>query len=379
MQKIVTQLGGALIIGLLAFYAGRWSAPTENTEMPSGFSSLSNTSSQSTLKSAPSASAFEPQAPITTNTIPARTSSYAADLEKMKALLMLATSNPLSALEQTHTLRGKLQHQAQTEILNIWGANDPYGAWNWVTTNNPEDTQSLVALLQVIGRTNQQLAIEFAEPFAQANPRMQKDIYLAVLEGMNQAGAYDTASLLVEYLDLDLDTKTQLMDFVAESWATYEPQAAMEWALNQPKQLATNTTGRLAATWANNDPEAAIAFANTQDGESRSALIEESFSTWVATDPSAAKAWLIASPANAETDQLINTLIQSAPANSDEITPMLNLAGRIHDPQLRINALLTLLSPIKQGSPESAKSLIQNSTFLSTQERNQLLTELTLK
>lgn len=303
--------------------------------------------------------------------------SYASDLSRLEFLLQLARSNPLSALEQASELRGELKVKAQTEILSVWASDDALGAWQWLEENQPDNTQGQVALLQVIGSYQPEQVIEIADKFSQNHPYMAKDIYQSVVTGMAQAGAYDSASMLLEYLDLPSATKTELMTYLADRWAVYEPQQALQWVLTKPQNFDTDSMGRLGAAWAETDPQGATSYAASLEGSSRKVMLEQSFDQWLTVDATGATTWLAAERPSEDLDPLISKLAVTKSEN-DQVAEALVLVGRISDSQEQMATLTGILSSIKQKDPIVASQYIESTPYLTAAKRAQLRVDLAL-
>jgi hypothetical protein len=372
MFKPLTLLG-FLLFALAGFFIGRWTieAPAQSL-LDNKVDLIPN------IEQLPAADKPEQKQTLEPEKVLSGQPSYAADLTQMQLLLQLAKSNPLSALEQAKELRGELKIKAQTEILAVWASVDAAGAWQWLETNEPDNTQGLVALLEVIGSYQPDQSIEVADKFAQSNPYMAKDIYQSVIVGMTRAGAYDSASMLLEYLDLPSATKTELMVHLADRWAVYEPQQALQWVLSKPQNFDTGSMGRLGAAWAETDPQGATSYAASLEGSSHSVMLEHSFNQWLVVDTAAATSWLASEPPGRDMDPLISKLAITTALEKDQTPEALVLIGRISDPQEQMVVLTEVLSALKQKDPLVASHYIETTPYLTAAKRAQLRIDLAL-
>lgn len=364
-------LFGFLLVSLAGFFIGRWTIETPIEKLP-----------DNPVESIQSQELLLPNKPEQTPSATQKKSvsgqpSYATDLSQMQLLLQLARSNPLSALEQANELRGELKAKAQTEILAIWASDDASGAWQWLEENQPDNTQGQVALLQVIANYQPEHVIEIADKFSQSHPYMAKDIYQSVVTGMAQAGAYDSASMLLEYLDLPSATKTELMAYLADRWAVYEPQQALHWVLSKPQNFDTDSMGRLGAAWAEMDPQGATSYAASLEGSSRKVMLEQSFNQWLEVDGTGATSWLAAERPSEDLDPLISKVAVNK-AENDQVDEALALVGRISDSQEQMATLTGILSSIKQKDPIVASHYIESTSYLTAAKRAQLRVDLAL-
>jgi hypothetical protein len=377
MFKTFTLVLGFLVFALAGFFLGRWTLETE----VAGNSLGSNNPLVSITpidKSLSEIDGSHGQKPPLMQKQPSARLSYAADFSQMQLLLKLAESNPIAALEQAAELRGDLKTRAQTEILAIWASIDAAGAWQWLETNQPDNSQGLVSLLEVIGLHQPDQVIEIADKFAQNHPYMAKDIYHSVLTGMTQAGAYDSASMLLEYLDLPSAIKTELMTYLADRWAVYEPQQALQWVLSKPQNFDTDAMGRLGATWAETDPQGVTSFAAGLADDSRKVMLEQSFNQWLAIDTASATSWLAAERPSEDLDPLIGKLAITTALDKDHVPEALVWIGRISNTQERMAVLTTILSSIKQKDPVMASQYIETTSYLTAANRAQLRVDLAL-
>lgn len=373
MIKQSIALIGISCLLVVSFFLGRWTTPPTDTTpvTPAVAEQLAVSSSALVAVTAPPA----PQ--IRNSSKSQARTSYQADLDQLVQLKTLAQTAPAAALEQTAALRGELKSRAQAEILALWAKRDPQAAWNWLATYQPHNNPAFITLLTNIGIDQPQAALDMTVNFAQANPSIKKDIYQAALKGLAQGGAYDSASFLIEYLDDQEGIKGDLISQLAGDWALYEPEAALQWLRAQADQPVT-VMGRLAAVWAETDPGAATQFAAQQPAVMREQLLTQSFKHWVSSDAANASAWLAAQPATRDLDPLINQWVEQTSADPIYLSQSLTIAGRMTDPEARINTLLGILSPLRQRDAAAATAQIASLQYLSATEQQRLRNELAL-
>jgi hypothetical protein len=369
-----------LLVAVIAFTAGRWAAVPEAINDVSALTTAS-TPLQTSQASYPLAD--KNTAPRVQQLASKKPSlkggrSYASDNEQLQVLLALAATNPQAAMEQTQAFRGAIKAKAQAAILDIWAARDAYGAWSWVQSFQPDNNAQFIKLLEVIGRNEPQAAVTYAEKFLEGHREFRKDIYLSAVTGITQAGAYTLAADWVNKLEIEPDTKTELISFVASAWAAYEPQAAMQWLMKQPQTIQISAIDSVSAAWADVDPQGATHFASTLSGTERQPMLQDSFKKWLAEDSAAASTWLAAAPNQTDLDSLINEVATQPNTSNGEVKTALAWAEKVHDSALRLNAVRSILSSFKARDPIAAAAYLQELSYISSAERTQLAEDLAL-
>jgi hypothetical protein len=182
---------------------------------------------------------------------------------------------------------------------------------------------------------------------------------------------------LVERLEIEPETKAELMNLVVGAWATYEPQAAMQWVMTQPEEFKATAVATMGESWSEADPQAAVNFAaGLGSGAARDSLLQPSFKKWLALDPAAASTWLASAPPNKDLDPLISELTAQPSMNNGQVKEALTWAGKMHDPELRLSAVTSILSAFKQKDPSAAAAYLHETSYLSDTERLQLMEDL---
>lgn len=365
----------------IGFGVGRWSAPSSpsaSLAVPplDGGPLAAGGEQPATGRLAPTAVAVPVSAsPPPRQTISRR--SYAADHQQLQALLALATSRPQAAMESAQGFRGAIKAKAEVEILDMWAAQDPNAAWNWVARFAPDNNAYYIRLLEVIGRNEPRTAIQFAERLVGDHRELRKDIYQSLLAGIAQAGAYDQATQILASAALESPVKAELTGALLADWATYEPQAAMQWLTSQPGEPDESALVRLGQSWAVADPQGATQYLATLKGQVRDDLLLPSFNRWLAADPATAASWLAASPRDASYDPLINELV-SSPGFASQVKTALDWTERMQDPQQRLSTLTGILSATRQRDASAALAYLRDIRYLNDAERQQLASDLAL-
>ncbi len=369
-----------IVVAGVGFGVGRWSAPSPEPvaqvalPVDSQFTALPAVPVSAPAANSANAVVAKAAAPSSQKII---RRSYASDHQQLQALLTLAASNPQAAMEAAQAFRGAIKAKAEAEILDIWAAQDPNAAWNWVTGFAPENKAHYICLLEVIGRNEPRTAIQLAEQFVAKHRELRKDIYQSLLAGIAQGGAYDQATQLLAAAALEPQVKAELTGALVSDWAAYEPQAAMQWLASQPGDLDEAALVRLGQSWSAADPQGATQYLATMKGQVRDDLLLPSFSRWLTNDPAGAANWLAASQRDASYDSLINELVTSPGFNGQE-KMALEWTERMKDPQQRLSTLTSILSATRQRDAAAATVYLRDIRYLNEAERQQLASDLAL-
>jgi hypothetical protein len=306
-----------------------------------------------------------------------RIPSAATADEHQKLLEALAAVDPQAAMEQAQALKGDRQAQAVSAVLAIWGEKDPQAAWGWVESTKPDNIYQFDQLLEVFGKNNPETAAKYASSLAATRPSLTQEVYLSALMGITHAGGYDTARQLVESANITSADRAALMNYVAGAWATYEPQAAMQWVMSQSGDLQSSALVGLGESWSNVDPQAAANFAAKLNGSPvRQLLLQQSISKWLMDDPSAATNWLASAENHQDYDQAIQSLATLPNLVRDHADTALSWSERIYDTNLRMTALQQILGEMKVKDPIAAAAYVRSAPNLSASQRGQLLSSL---
>lgn len=377
-----------LVLAVVTFVAGRWTAPKaellSTSVNNSGFSPslLAKTCVAPSLPPVvvKTPAPFEGKSVDELNKKFAdnkkRIPSAATQDEQQHLLEALAAIDPQAAMAQAQQLKGDRQAQAVSAVLSVWGEKDPQGAWAWVESTHPDNIYQYDQLLEVFGRNNPEVAARYATSLAGARPDLTQEVYLSALMGITHAGGYDTARQLVESANISGEDRAALMNYVAGAWAAYEPQAAMQWVMSQPSDLQSSALVGLGESWSNVDPQAAAHFASKLNGPQRQLLLQQSISKWLMDDPVSATNWLSAAENHQDYDQAIQTVATLPNLVRDNAQTALAWSERIYDSSVRLNTLQQILSDMKQKDPVGAVSYARSAPNLTAAQRTQLLASL---
>lgn len=193
---------------------------------------------------------------------------------------------------------------------------------------------------------------------------------------MTQAGAYSLAMDVASHLEIESETKIELMNMVVSAWAAYEPQAAMQWVMVQPEEFKLMAMEPLAESWSDTDPQAAVNFVAGLNSSAREVLLLPAFRKWLASDSAATNSWLASAPLNKDFDPIISEVATQSTSNNGQVKAALAWAGKIQNPELRISTTLSILSAFKQKEPVAAAAYLHDLSYLTDVERLQLKEDL---
>ncbi len=385
MSKLLAIILATVLLAV-SFAVGRWTAPSEQllTDTASGFTPALNNKACNTPSLPPVV--VKPPAPFEGKTPDElhkkladnkkRIPSAATQDEQRQLLEALAAVDPQAAMAQAQQLKGDRQAQAVSAVLAIWGEKDPESAWAWVESTHPENIYQFDQLLEVFGRNNPETAASYASRLASSRPDLTQEVYLSALMGITHAGGYDTARKMVESANISMEDRATLVNYVAGAWATYEPQAAMQWVMSQSGDLQNSALIGLGESWSNVDPPAAANFASKLNSPQRQLLLQQSISKWLMDDPNSATSWLAAAENHQDYDQALHSVATSPNMVRDHSQTALSWSERIYDSNLRMTALQQILGDMNQKDPVGAASYARSAPNLSPAQRTQLLNAL---
>lgn len=368
MLKLLLFAGWTILVMSLAFTAGRWVGPAA----PNGETGKLDAKSAAPVRLAVEDNKAPAKvAQSTSGSLRNLKPSYASDSEQLPLLVRLTATNPQLAMEKARQLKGLLRAQAEAQILNVWGTNDPHGAWTWVEQNRPTDATLFLTVLAAAGRSEPQVALAYAKEMAESHRELRRDIYVYTIEAIAQGGAYTQAMAAIDRLDIEADTLQELRRLVLKHWAVYEPDSAARWLKAQPEDATAVQLETLVKTWANADAQAATNFAASLTGNARDELTLSAFRHWLETDPASATSWLSAQKGG-DVDPLRNEAATMPGLLDGPVQAALDWAGQMADSERRINTLTSILAACKQKDPRAAADYLRKIPYLSEAERARL-------
>jgi hypothetical protein len=306
--------------------------------------------------------------------------SLANDDERLRLILSWAEKDPAAALDYARAhLRGDRLAQAMSGVLQVWGRNDPDGAWNWVATNMPNATYHIDNLLDTFGRKDPALAARFAATYAQQHPESKVETYLSALIGVTYSGDYAAAREIADSnSSLTPEEHGMLVNFVAGQWARYQPQEAAAWVMSLPEgELRNNALIGLGESWSDVDPAQAAEFAVTlPSGPVRQLALRQAVSKWASDDPARASTWILQYDAHEDFDQAVASIATTPDLANTNINLSIAWGAAILNDQLRLDTLSAIFSNWHDRNPTAAMNYLQNATNIPVATRDELLKRL---
>ncbi len=302
------------------------------------------------------------------------------DAARIDRLGQWAAHDPLAALSyaRAHFKSDRLA-QALTAIFTAWAHTAPEPAWQWLTTNLPDQPQHLDTAIDEIGRDDPALAGRLAAAWAQQHPAQGAEVLTAALQGMAYAGHFTEARQIVGTLPVATDDERgMLINFVAGQWARFQPADAAEWIASLPPgaprdQALANVTG----SWAETNPAGAADYAvSLPAGPTRQTALRQAVASWLATDPDGARAWVIKTNQHEDFDQAVQSIATDVNLAATEPVRALKWAETIFDDALRAQSVSTILYNWFPRDPAGATAYVRTSTALTADQKAELLARL---
>ena len=184
------------------------------------------------------------------------------------AFRALAKQDHQLAISKLDGLKGKDLNSAIEQIGSAWGQEEPEAALAWLAEKPASERNSSSA--QRAGSQDSLLVVfsdwagnapEAARAWADALPPGEaRDVVQTQRARMLAAdGEVAEAARILSQTGSSADTKT--LTTIASAWASRDPAAAAEWAVNQPAgQLQDKAIASVVGVWASNDPQTALAW-----------------------------------------------------------------------------------------------------------------------
>lgn len=208
------------------------------------------------------------------------------------ALQSIAETDPQAALEllqevpaggqRMRLLKGVAKGYAQTDM-------DAALAWAQSLPAH-EQNQAVSAVLGVIAGTDADRAVGHAVSLKDRRDRMRAMQHV-LMRSVYGSGNGDQVGRRLLAIEQD-DVREQSLDVFTSMWAAADPEAALEWMLEN--DVGTDSRGflRVAREMAEHDPAAAIRMTNRVPADARDAWITQIAGSYARVDPQGAMNWL---------------------------------------------------------------------------------------
>jgi len=285
----------------------------------------------------------------------------AAEQQLQAVVAKWAATDPLGALQYANQIESRRVRSALLAgIFSTWAKSDINAASSWLLANresNPTAFQAgLKPVFNLLATGNLDTAMRVAMEIPTGGDRMS-----ALRIVVDQAVRTGVAPSMSAYLD-SLQTpgeKRNYASILAQSWAVYDPQQAIQWAASLTDPFMRNASMNSAiGVWAADNPSAAAAYALAiQDNDLRSRQIAQVTQSWARYDPVRAADWLLSqhppSPALDPAIQgLVGTVVQSNPEGA------VMWAATISDPRLRTRSIISASREWMRSDPAKAGAYI---------------------
>lgn len=277
--------------------------------------------------------------------------------EAMRALAEIAQTDPALALDLAQALGQTDEEKAMwvTDLARQWAERDPQQAWAWLQQQNATRIRDLATgtlpetIVATIAKTQPTLLIGQLDALLVAGESpLGISPVVAIhlgLDALAASGQLSLARATVERWAADpAQPAIGEAAFVSVAAALAQGDAAQAgaWLKNLPAsaardvalvefpaQLAQQQSPRAALEWA----EASL------PADLRSQALQRTFSDWVESAPADAGDWLgshlARTPASADTDRLISTLVNLGPAVKASPATALQWAALVSEPAAR--------------------------------------------
>lgn len=198
--------------------------------------------------------------------------------------------------------------------------------------------------------------------------------YAAVFDAMSEHGDFADALQVVRSV-CATETHAGFMQRIVLEWAATSPAAALGWIRDVPD---TALRDRLLIEAGQNrfalDPaQAAELTLQVRDPALRVASLTETLLGWFDADPAAATRWLDRFPPHVDLDYFAARIATLPALAASRIDVALSWAESIVQPELRLEALTTLIGTWGQQDAAAAVHYVSNATSLTALQKNALL------
>lgn len=216
------------------------------------------------------------------------------ELDRVRTLES-ADTDPAGAWQAALTLDARSRPGSLSLIATQWARSDPAAAFEAAAaladTQLRESVEGRVVSDWM--RTDRDAALDWVLALP---PSRHREAIASALNTLAQTDPEDALATLVDLGDRTLIQR--LSSRMAWRWATYDPQAASDWALAQTSsQMPPELIHTVMYTVTLSSPEDAISLAwRLDDALQRTSAFKSVFATWAQTDVRAAARWIDASP-----------------------------------------------------------------------------------
>jgi hypothetical protein len=312
----------------------------------------------------------------------------------INSLAEIAKTRPALAIDLAQALGRTPEEKAEwvTNLTQQWADQDPQAAWKWLSGLPSRRMQELgngdltpVVLGAMAARDPKMVLANVDTLLRSGNNSESVSTPVAVhvgLDALIASGQLDLARQAVESWAKDpnkLNIEAAAYESVAMAMTGTAPVETGEWLRSLPKSEERNSAfATFAATWAEKDPGSALKWAETLPAdEGRQAALGRTVSDWVEQYPKEVSGWLgdylARAPANAESDQLVATVLNLSPVVKNNPQVALQWTELISDPQQRSDHEERVALRWARQDRNAAMTHIQSSQTLTSEQKTTLI------
>jgi hypothetical protein len=264
--------------------------------------------------------------------------------------------------------RGPMGGQGGASIIaGEWARQDPAAALAWANTLTTEKSQALSSVVGEVAKTDPKKAAEMLSGMSGGDLR---DAYSRVAE---QYGASDFNEAQAWIRTLPADQQADALASAIGGLSNKDPQAAAkQLAQMQDGEAKNDVIGEVVGDWARVNPSAAGDLLKSQtDPEAQRDAMRQLMPTWVGQNPAAALEYAYSYEAGPVRDSALQSYVWSNQSASP--SELVKVAESIGDEGDRSRTIGIAANRWMREEPEQAKTYIQQSTTLSDEAKQRIL------
>jgi len=363
-----TVLGTALVVGVIGFLGGRWSAKSDGR--------WAVVLSEIKAKQDAGVALVEARGDVALKAMNNQSGwkTYASELEQ------LAKTQPEQALQRALAERNlSLRAQLRLAVLRGWAATNPEAAAEWAIGRSVTEREGCFEALMAGASAQSAAAEKIALMFSARESDRAPEYTLALVDALGEVGSFRDAVKFVSELPATTQP-LQAMNRAFSLWAAHDPERAAK-AIDSIAEASMREEAfrGFVIGWAEADPAALAKYAvELPAGDRRVLSFANALPRWLDADPEAAAVWVRdrGTDPHPDFDPVVLAVSTNAAVTAWRPDIAASLAESISDPSLRSNTLRTLAFKWNETDPAAARRYVEGSRFLTPEEKMTLSTEL---
>lgn len=302
-------------------------------------------------------------------------SPSASDAELLQWARKVATLSPEDAVALAQSQPdAPYRRRLLLALSEAWGEVFPAAAMRWAMEQPGKNQQHFIeAALKGAMRTQRSTALVIAQNLLQQRPDIGGTCVGSLICGYTTQSDFAAAAQLADAAPDDF--RTNWLDAVYRSWAASQPSDAMQGLKAIPDgPLRSRAFHSAADGWASSDPAGLAAYAQAlPSGSERRYAFGQAVKNWSLQDPEAMAAWLKTLPPGSEHDAAATWLIERTDSANRSPQTAMQWVQAISNQRLKQKALLAVLDQWKQTDPQAASKYAANASWISSNERSEIL------